>query len=73
MYINEYGEREADWYEVKRFLPLSEDPTGSKSEGLTTHHKTHKQAEKARAEALKSGKYEAVYIDHIAENSGIID
>ena len=31
------------------------------------------EIEKAKAEAIKTGKYEAVFIDHIAENSGIID
>lgn len=70
MYINEWGQREADWYEVKRYLKGS---NGNDDGSGTTCHKTRKQAEKAKAEAIKTGKYEAVFIDHIAENSGIID
>lgn len=70
MYINAWGQREDDWYEVKRYLKGS---NGNDDGSGTTRHKTRKQAECAKAEAIKSGKYEVVYIDHIAENSGIID
>lgn len=71
VYVNEWGERENAWYEVKRF------PIGSngnvEDDRYTTYHQRKADAIKAQKKAISTGKYEAVFIDFVAENSGIID